>query len=62
MGFFPGRRCYSEPGASASRVRAPSKGRRTAVIICLVGNGRAGDAECFIEGGRVGVPSPGARG
>ena len=62
MGFFAGRRCYSEHDALASRVRAPAKGRRTTVIICPVGNGRAGDAECFIKGGRVGVPSPGAGG
>ena len=62
MGFFAGRRCYSEHGASASRVQTPAKGRRTTAIICLVGNGRAGDAECFIEGGRVGLPSPGAGG
>ena len=46
--------------ASASRVRAPAKGRQTVAIICLVGDGRAGDAECFIKGGRVGMPSPGA--
>ena len=62
MGFFAGRRCYSEHGASASRVRAPAKGRRTAVIICPVRDGRAGDAECFIKRGRVGVPSLGAKG
>ena len=62
MGFFAGRRCYSEHGASASRVRAPTKGCRTTVIICQVGNGGAGDAECFIKEGRVGVSSPGAGG
>ena len=32
MGFFAGRCCYSEHGASASRVRAPTTGCRTAVI------------------------------
>ena len=62
MGFFAGRRCYSEHGASASRVRAPAKGCRMAAIIYLVRNGRVGDAECFIKGGQVGVPSPGAGG
>ena len=62
MGFFAGRRCYSEHSASASRVRVPAKGRRTIAIICSVGNGRARDAECFIKGGQVGVPSPGAGG
>ena len=62
MGFFARRRCYSKHGASASRVRAPTKGRRTAAIICLIGNDRAGDVECFIKEGRVGVPSPGAGG
>ena len=62
MGFFADRRCYSEHGTSASRVQAPAKGCRTAAIICPVGNGRAGDADCFIKGGRVGVPSPGAGG
>ena len=62
MGFFASRRCYSEHGASTSRVRAPAEGCRTAAIICPVGNGRAGDAECFIKGGRVGVSSSGARG
>ena len=62
MGFFAGRRYYSKHGASASRVRASAKGCRTAAIICLVGNGRAGDAECFIKGAQVGVPSSRARG
>ena len=62
MGFFTGHRCYTEHGTSASRVRAPAKGRRTAAIICLVGNGRAGDANCFFKGGRVGVSLPGAGG
>ena len=62
MGFFAGRRCYSEHGTSASRVRAPAKGRRTAMIICPVGNGRAGDTECFIKGGQVCVQSPGVGG
>ena len=62
MGFFAGRRGYSEHGASTSQVRAPAKGHRTAVIIYSVGDGRAGDAECFIKGGRVRVPSPGAGG
>ena len=62
MGFFVGHRYYSEHDASASRVRALTKGRRMAVIICPIGNGRAGDAECFIKGGRVGLPSPGAGG
>ena len=62
MGFFAGRHCYSKHGASASRVRASTKGRRTAVIICLVGDGREGDVECFIKGGRVGLPSPGVGG
>ena len=62
MSFFVGRRCYSEHGASASQVRAPAKGRRMTAIICSVGNGRAGDAECFNKGGRVGVLSPGAGG
>ena len=61
-GFFAGRCCYSEHGASTSRVQAPTKGCRTAVIISPVGNGRAGDAECFIKGGRVGLPSPGSGG
>ena len=62
MGFFTGRRYYSEHGASASRVRAPAKGCRTAAIICPVGDGQAEDAECFIKRGRVGVPSLGAGG
>ena len=62
MSFFAGRRCYSEHGASASRVRAPDKGCRTTAIICPVGNGRVGDVECFIKGGLVGMPSPGAGG
>ena len=62
MGFFTGHRCYSEHGASASRVRARAKGRRTVMIICPVGNSRAGDAECFIKGGRVGMLSPEAGG
>ena len=62
MGFFAGRRCYSEHGTSASRVRAPAKGHRTAAIICPVRDGRAGDVECFIKEGRVGVPSLGAGG
>ena len=62
MGFFAGFRCYSEHGASGSRVRAPAKGRQTAAIICPVENGREGDVECFIKGGRVGVLSPRAGG
>ena len=62
MGFFAGRRCYSEHGALASRIQAPAEGCRTTATICPVGNGRAGDAKCFIKGGRVGVPSSGARG
>ena len=61
-GFFTGRRCYSEHGASASRVRAPSKGRQTAAVICLVGDGQARDAERVIKRGRVYVPAPGAGG
>ena len=61
-GLFASRCCYSEHGASASRVRAPTKGHRTIAIICPVGDGRAGDAECFIKGGRVGVPLPGVGG
>ena len=47
--FFAGRRCYSEHGASASRVRAPAEGRRTAAVICPFGDGRAGEAECLKE-------------
>ena len=62
MGFFASRRCYSEHSASASRVRAPAKGCRTTAIICPIRNGRVGDAECFVKGGRVGVPSPGPGG
>ena len=62
MGFFAGRRCYSEHGTSASRVRVSAKGCRMNAIICPVRNGRMRDAECFIKGGRVGVPSPGAGG
>ena len=62
MGFFAGHYCCSEYGASASRVRAPAKGRRTDVFICLVGIGRAGDAKCCIKGVQVGVPSSGAGG
>ena len=60
MGFFASRCCYSEHGGSASRVRAPAKGRRTTAIICPVGDGRAGDVECVIKRGRVDVSSPGA--
>ena len=61
-GFFAGRRCYSEHGTSTSRVRAPAKGCRTTMIICPVGDGRAGDAERVIKIGRVDVPVVGAGG
>ena len=61
-GFFASRRCYSEHGASASRVRAPSKGRQTAAIIRLIGDGRAGEVEYVIKRGRVDVLAPGAGG
>ena len=62
MGFFAGRRCYSKHGALASRVQALAEGCQTTATICPVENGQAGDAECFIKEGRVGVPSSGARG
>ena len=37
MGFFADRRCYSEHGASASRVRALDEGCRMAATICPTG-------------------------
>ena len=55
MGFFASHCRCSEPGASASRVLAPVKGRRATKIICSSGNGRMGDAERLIKEGRVGV-------
>ena len=62
MGFLVGRCCYSKHGASTSRVRASAKGHRTAAMICLVGDGRAGDVELIIKRSQVDVLSPGARG
>ena len=53
MGFFVGRECYPEHDASAPQVRAPTEGRRTALIVCLVGPGRTGDAERYAKGGRI---------
>ena len=61
-GFFAGRHCYMEHSASASRVRAPAKGRRTTAIICPVGDVRDGDAERVIKRGRGDMSAPRAEG